>query len=78
MNAKYRRAAVAAQRCRLAGVHLAVGAPVKTNPPPVSTTPAAPAIELLVRVGVLGETTGRKRGRSFVNQGYLGRPRVGT
>jgi hypothetical protein len=36
------------------------------------------AIELLVAVDVLVETTGKKRDRSFVYQGYLDRLRVGT
>jgi len=39
---------------------------------------AGRAIELLVAVGVLVETTGKKRDRSFVYQGYLDRLRVGT
>jgi Fic family protein len=39
---------------------------------------AGRAIELLVTASVLVETTGRKRDRSFVYQGYLGRLRVGT
>jgi Fic family protein len=39
---------------------------------------AGRAIELLVDVGVLVETTGRKRDRSFVYQGYLDRLRTGT
>jgi Fic family protein len=39
---------------------------------------AGRAIELLVAAGVLAETTGRKRDRSFVYQGYLARLRVGT
>jgi hypothetical protein len=36
------------------------------------------AIELLVAAGVLAETTGRKRDRSYVYRGYLDRLRVGT
>lgn len=39
---------------------------------------ASRAIELLVNAGVLAETTGRKRDRSFVYQRYLERLRVGT
>ena len=39
---------------------------------------AGRAIELLVAAGVLVETTGRKRDRSFVYQAYLARLRVGT
>jgi Fic family protein len=39
---------------------------------------AGRAIELLVGAGVLVETTGKKRDRSFVYQAYLGRLRVGT
>jgi len=39
---------------------------------------AGRAIELLVAVGVLVETTGKKRDRSYVYQGYLDRLRVGT
>jgi Fic family protein len=39
---------------------------------------ASRAIELLVNAGVLVETTGRKRDRSFVYQRYLERLRVGT
>ncbi len=39
---------------------------------------AGRAIELLVATGVLVETTGKKRDRSFVYQGYLDRLRVGT
>lgn len=39
---------------------------------------AGRAIELLVAAGVLVETTGKKRDRSFVYQGYLDRLRVGT
>jgi Fic family protein len=39
---------------------------------------AGRAIELLVVAGVLVETTGKKRDRSFVYQGYLDRLRVGT
>ena len=39
---------------------------------------AGRAIELLVASGVLVETTGRKRDRSFVYQTYLDRLRVGT
>jgi hypothetical protein len=39
---------------------------------------AGRAIGLLVAAGVLVETTGRKRDRSFVYQGYLDRLRVGT
>ena len=39
---------------------------------------AGRAIELLVNAGVLVETTGRKRDRSYVYQAYLNRLRVGT
>jgi Fic family protein len=39
---------------------------------------AGRAIELLVAAGVLVETTGKKRDRSFVYRGYLDRLRVGT
>jgi hypothetical protein len=39
---------------------------------------AGRAIELLVAAGVLAETTGKKRDRSFVYQAYLDRLRVGT
>jgi Fic family protein len=39
---------------------------------------AGRAIELLVTAGVLAETTGKKRDRSFVYRGYLDRLRVGT
>jgi len=39
---------------------------------------AGRAIELLVAVGVLVETTGKKRDRSYVYRGYLDRLRVGT
>jgi cell filamentation protein, protein adenylyltransferase len=39
---------------------------------------AGRAIELLVAAGVLVETTGRKRDRSFAYQSYLARLRVGT
>jgi Fic family protein len=39
---------------------------------------AGRAIELLVAAGVLVETTGKKRDRSFVYRSYLGRLRVGT
>jgi len=39
---------------------------------------AGRAIELLVAVGVLVETTGKKRDRSYVYQSYLDRLRVGT
>ena len=39
---------------------------------------AGRAVELLVATGVLVETTGKKRDRSFVYQGYLDRLRVGT
>jgi hypothetical protein len=39
---------------------------------------AGRAIELLVAAGVLGETTGKKRDRSFVYRNYLDRLRVGT
>lgn len=39
---------------------------------------AGRAIELLVTAGVLVETTGKKRDRSFVYRGYLDRLRVGT
>jgi Fic family protein len=39
---------------------------------------AGRAIELLVAAGVLIETTGKKRDRSFVYQSYLDRLRIGT
>jgi Fic family protein len=39
---------------------------------------AGRAIELLVAAGVLAETTGKKRDRSYVYRGYLDRLRVGT
>lgn len=39
---------------------------------------AGRAIELLVNAGVLVETTGRKRDRSYVYRGYLDRLRIGT
>jgi hypothetical protein len=39
---------------------------------------AGRAIALLVTAGVLVETTGKKRDRSFVYQDYLDRLRVGT
>jgi Fic family protein len=39
---------------------------------------AGRAVELLVNAGVLAETTGKKRDRSFVYQSYLDRLRVGT
>jgi Fic family protein len=39
---------------------------------------AGRAIELLEATGVLAETTGRKRDRSYVYQGYLDRLRIGT
>ena len=39
---------------------------------------AGRAVELLVAAGVLVETTGKKRDRSFVYRGYLDRLRVGT
>jgi Fic family protein len=39
---------------------------------------AGRAIELLVSAGVLAETTGRKRDRSYVYRAYLDRLRVGT
>jgi Fic family protein len=39
---------------------------------------AGRAIDLLVAAGVLVETTGKKRDRSFVYRGYLDRLRVGT
>ncbi|MGH7440056.1 MAG: Fic family protein [Polyangiaceae bacterium] len=39
---------------------------------------AGRAVELLVAAGVLAETTGRKRDRSFVYKRYLDRLRVGT
>jgi Fic family protein len=39
---------------------------------------AGRAVELLMTAGVLVETTGRKRDRSFVYRGYLDRLRVGT
>jgi hypothetical protein len=39
---------------------------------------AGRAIEQLVAAGVLVDTTGRKRDRSFVYRSYLDRLRVGT
>jgi Fic family protein len=39
---------------------------------------ASRAIEVLVAAGVLVETTGKKRDRSYVYQGYLERLRIGT
>jgi Fic family protein len=39
---------------------------------------AGRAIELLAAAGILAETTGKKRDRSFVYRGYLDRLRVGT
>jgi cell filamentation protein, protein adenylyltransferase len=39
---------------------------------------AGRAIELLVNAGVLVETTGKRRDRSYVYEGYLARLRVGT
>ncbi|MBN2195948.1 MAG: hypothetical protein JW751_24230, partial [Polyangiaceae bacterium] len=39
---------------------------------------AGRAIELLVDAGVLFETTGRKRDRSYVYRAYLDRLRIGT
>jgi Fic family protein len=39
---------------------------------------AGRAVELLVTAGVLVETTGKKRDRSFAYQAYLDRLRVGT
>jgi hypothetical protein len=39
---------------------------------------AGRAIELLANAGVLVETTGKRRDRSYVYQGYLDRLRVGT
>jgi predicted transcriptional regulator len=39
---------------------------------------AGRAIELLAAAGMLVETTGKKRDRSFVYQAYLDRLRVGT
>jgi hypothetical protein len=39
---------------------------------------AGRAIELLVEAGVLAETTGKKRDRSYVYRQYLDRLRVGT
>lgn len=39
---------------------------------------AGRAIELLVGTGVLAETTGKKRDRSFVHRAYLDQLRVGT
>lgn len=39
---------------------------------------ASRAIELLAAAGVLVETTGKKRDRSFVYRAYLDRLRVGT
>jgi Fic family protein len=39
---------------------------------------ASRAIELLVAAGVLAETTGKKRDRSYVYRGYLDRLKVGT
>jgi Fic family protein len=46
---------------------------VETTKPTAGRT-----IELLVATGVLVETTGKKRDRSFVYRGYLDRLRVGT
>ncbi len=55
---------------------LSVGSVMKL----VATTKptASRAVELLAKAGVLVETTGRKRDRSFVYQRYLDRLRVGT
>ena len=39
---------------------------------------AAKAIDLLERAGVLKETTGRHRGRSFVYHAYVDRLKIGT
>jgi Fic family protein len=39
---------------------------------------AGRAVDLLVAAGVLSETTGKKRDRSFVYRAYLDRLRVGT
>jgi hypothetical protein len=39
---------------------------------------AGRAIDLLVAAGVLVETTGKERDRSFVYRGYLDRVRAGT
>jgi Fic family protein len=44
----------------------------------VSKPTAGRAVEALERAGVLVETTGRKRDRSWAYQGYLDRLRVGT
>jgi len=44
----------------------------------VSKPTAGRAVEALARAGVLVETTGRKRDRSWAYQGYLDRLRVGT
>ena len=43
-----------------------------------STPSAVRAIDALAKAGVLGETTGRKRDRSYVYDRYLERLRVGT
>ena len=39
---------------------------------------AGRAIEMLVAAGVLVETTGKRRDRSFVYQAYIDRLRTGT
>jgi hypothetical protein len=39
---------------------------------------ATRAIELLVELGILSETTGRKRDRSFAYRAYMERLRAGT
>lgn len=39
---------------------------------------AGKAIELLATAGILDESTGKKRDRSFVYSGYLDRLKVGT
>ena len=44
----------------------------------VSKPTATRAIGILVEVGILAETTGRRRDRSFAYKAYLGRLRVGT
>ena len=39
---------------------------------------ATRAIETLVAVGILVETTGKKRDRNFAYQAYIDRVRIGT
>ena len=39
---------------------------------------ATRAVETLVQAGILVETTGRKRDRSFAYQAYIDRLRIGT